>query len=136
MAAVAKSGTPSLATLDPGSECFVGSNLVAGEDVAAGDACYIKGSDGLVWRSVGTAANEASKVHGYAAKVAKSGRAITLMADVVFHYGSGLTPGASYYLDTAAGGLNTVATTGGTTPVAHAVDSTRVRVRPFLPVGI
>lgn len=136
MAAVSKSGTPSLATITPGHDCFVGSNLVAGEDIAAGDACYIKAADGRVWRSNGTAATEPSKTHGFAAKAAKTGYAVTLLVGVEFHYGASLTPGASYYLAASAGALDTAATTGGTTPIAHAVDATRIRVRSFLPAGV
>lgn len=136
MAAVSKNGTPSLATMTPSPNCWVGSNLVAGEDIGAWDACYIKGADGKVWRSNGTAATEPSKVHGFAPKVAKAGAAVSLLTDVDVNYGSGLTPGASYYLMTTAGALSTIATTGGTTPIAFALDATRIRVRQFLPVGV
>jgi hypothetical protein len=136
MALVAKSGTPSLATATPAANAQVGSGLRAGEAIAAGDACYIKGADGLVWRSNGTAATEPSKCHGFAAKAAAVGEAVTLYADVEFHYGSGLTPGASYYVGATAGRIDTAATTGGLRPVAHAVDATRIRVRQFLPAGV
>jgi len=136
MAALAKSGVPSLSTTQPSAAQQVGSGLLAGEAIAAGDACYIKASDGKVYRSNGTAANEASKVHGFAPSAAPVGGAVTLLTDVDFRYGSGLTPGASYYLGTAAGGLDTAATTGGTTPIAFALDAIRIRVRQFLPAGI
>lgn len=126
MADLTKSGTPSLATALPGPECFV-SGLLAGEDIAAGDACYIK-SDGKVWRSTGAAANAAAKCDGFALRAAKTGTPITLATDVVINYGSGLTPGARYYVSTNAGKLSDVATTGGVAPVAHAVDATRIRV--------
>jgi hypothetical protein len=128
MAAVAKSGTPSLATMLPGGNCFVGSNLKAGEAIAAGDACQIT-TTGRVIRSTGAAANQAAKVHGFAAAAAASGEAVTLLTDVEFHYGSGMTPGIPVYLSgTAAGGLDTAASTGGTAPIGFAVDATRVRV--------
>jgi hypothetical protein len=129
MAAVSKSGTPSLATTAPGGEAWVGSGFVAGEDIAAGDACYIA-STGKVLRSTGAAANAAAKVRGFAAAAAKSGEAVTLMAGCDFHYGSGLTPGTEYYLSgTTAGGLDTATSTGGTGAIAFAIDSSRIRVR-------
>lgn len=136
MATLAKSGTPSLSTTQPDASQQVGSGLLAGEAIAACDACYIKAADGKVWRSNGTAATEPSKVHGFAPSAAPVGGAVTLYEGVEFRYGAGLTPGASYYLDTTAGGLSTTATTGGTTPIAHAIDATRIRVRQFLPVGV
>ena len=44
------------------------------------------------------------------------------------NYGSGLTPGAMYYLSgTTAGGLDTATSTGGTAPIAFALDTTRIR---------
>lgn len=136
MALLAKSGTPSLSTALPGPNTQVGSGLKAGEAIAAGDACYIKAADSLVWRSNGTAATEPSKCHGFAAKAAAAGEAVTLYADVDMHYGAALTPGASYYVGATAGRLDTAATVGGLLPVAHAIDATRIRVRQFLPAGV
>ena len=130
MVAVAKSGTPSLAsTLPPQSQQLAG-NLRAGEAIAAGDACYIA-STGLVMKSTGAAANAAAKVRGFAAEACAINEAVTLFFDVNFNYGSGLTPGADYFLSgTTAGGLDTAASTGGTAPVAYAVDATRIHVMP------
>lgn len=126
MATIAKSGTPSLSTTQPcPAHSIVG--LVAGEALAAGDACYIK-SDGKVWLSTGAAATAPAKVRGFAAMAAAVGEAITLMKNVNFKYGAGLTPGADYYLSATAGQLDTAATTGGTAPVAYAIDATRIHV--------
>jgi hypothetical protein len=127
MAEISKSGTPSLSTLLP-QPANRQTGLLAGEDIAAGDACYIK-SDGKVWRSTGAAANAAAKVRGWAAQPAKSGEAITLVHDVNMRYGASLTPGANYYLSgTVAGGIADAASTGGTGPIAYAVDDERIRV--------
>ena len=128
MADIAKSGTPSLASVAPPASSRI-SGLLAGEDIAAGDACYIK-SDGKVWRSTGAAANAAAKVRGYAFVAAKSGEAVTLYFDVNLNYGAGLTPGADYYLSATAGALADAASVGGTAPVAYAVDATRIHVMP------
>lgn len=130
MADIAKSGTPSVSTLglDPGSQKLP--TLLTGEAIAAGDACYIK-NDGLIYRSTGAAANAAAKVRGFAPTKANSGESLTLVHSCVFQYGSGLTPGADYFLSGAtAGALADAASTGGTAPIAYAVDATRIHVKP------
>ena len=128
MAAVAKSGTPSPCSPLPSWEHRI-SGLLAGEAIAAGDACYIK-SDGKIWKATGAAANAAAKVNGFAAAAAAVGEAVSLYTNCRFHYGASLTPGTVYYLSgTAAGGLDTAASTGGTTPIAQAIDDTRIQVR-------
>jgi hypothetical protein len=129
MASVAKSGTPGLTTAVPPTSCSV-SGLIAGENINAGDACYWKASDGKVYRSNGTAANEAARVDGFALRDTLAGNAISLYWNVNIAYGTGLTVGAFYYLDTVAGGLSTVATTGGTVPIAIVLpDGKRIWVR-------
>jgi len=128
MAAVAKSGTPSLATRLPDVSCQVGSGLVAGVAIAAWDACYIH-TDGTVLLSSGAAANAAAKVRGFAAHAAAIGEPVTLLHNVDVRYGAGLTPGADLFLSAAtAGALSDTATTGGTAPIGHVVDATRIRV--------
>jgi hypothetical protein len=128
MAALTKSGTPSVTTLVYGPEHQI-DGLVAGEDIAAGDACYIKAADGKVYRSSGAAANEAASVDGFAAMTARAGKPITLVFGVVLAYGAGLPKGTRYYLSgTVAGGLDTVASVGGTKPVAQAVSATEILV--------
>jgi hypothetical protein len=128
VAQVAKSGTPSMSTALPGNNCYVGSDKRAGEAIAAGDACYIK-SDGKVWLATGAANNAAAQVDGFAMAAAQLNEAVTLVTDVDFHYGSGLTPGARYYLSGAtAGSLADAASTGGLIAIAKAIDTTRIRV--------
>lgn len=126
MAVIAKSGTPSLSSVLPGQDKTI-SGLLAGEAIAAGDACYIK-SDGKIWKSDGTSANAAAKVDGFAAKAAAVNEAVTLVFDVNFYYGAGMTPGARIYLFTTAGTIGDAATTGGTAPIGFVVDATRIRV--------
>lgn len=127
MAAVAKSGTPSVCSQTPGREHQI-SGLVAGEAIAAGDGCYVK-SDGKVWLSTGAAANAAAKVRGYAFAAASVGEAVTLYHGVNWYYGSGLTPGADLFLSAATpGALSDVATTGGTAPIGFVIDATRVHL--------
>jgi hypothetical protein len=126
MAQIAKSGTPSLATIEPGREHKIGGRL-AGEAIAAGDACYIKASDGRIYKSTGAAVNAAAKVRGYAATAASIGRAVTLFFGVVFRYGAGLTPGADVFLSAVTPGtLSDIATVGGTVPIGYVIDDTRI----------
>lgn len=119
---------PSLASLLIDSSQKI-SGLVAGEDLGYMDACYIKASDGKVWKSTGAAANAAAKIDGYNLVPASAGQPCTLGHDFNAQYGSALTPGTRYFLsDTVPGGLATVATTGGTASVAFAVDTKRVHL--------
>lgn len=128
MAAVAKSGTPSLATTLP-CPAHQLSGQTAGEALGAFDACYIKASDGKVYKSDGTAANAAAKVRGYAAQAYASGDTdVTLYWNVRVRYGSGMTPGTDLFLATSAGTLVDAATTGGTAPIGYVVDATRVEL--------
>lgn len=125
MADIAKSGTPSLASVTTQVNSLSG--LKAGEAIAAGDACYIK-SDGLAWKSTGAAANAAAQVYGYACQAASVGEAVTLAYDVRFRYGSGMTPGTKIFLSATAGLIGDAATTGGTAPIGVVVDATRVHL--------
>lgn len=126
MAVISKSGTPSLATLEPGYEHQI--PCVAAEDIAAFDACYISGVAGngqpRVMRSDGTAANALAKVHGYAAAAAKSGEAVTLYDKVRVRYGAGLTPGGNVFLMSTPGALSDAATTGGSAPIGYILSAT------------
>lgn len=124
MAAISKSGTPSPSTVNiPAANKITG--LLAGEDIAAGDACYIK-SDGKVWKSTGTSASPAAEVDGFAPVAAKTGEAVTLLFGVTWRYGAGLTPGKRVYLAATAGTLADAASTGGVASIGFVVDATRV----------
>lgn len=103
--------------------------LVAGEDLDAAAPCYIKSSDGKVYMSNGTAANEAAEVVGFTPRAVKSGQPVTVFGKGTrFHYGSGLTPGDKYYVGATAGRLDTAATTGDAVGVAQAITATDIRV--------
>jgi hypothetical protein len=126
MAAVAKSGSPSLATTLPCPAHTI-SGLLAGEAITIGDLCYVK-SDGKIWKSDGDAANAAAKVDGIALQAAAAGEAVSLYFDVTVRYGAGMTPGARLYLSTDAGLISDSSTTGGTAPIGFVVDATRIRI--------
>lgn len=128
MAAVNKSGKPSMCSKTPGPEHSI--TLYAGEAIGAGDAMYIKTSDGKFWKATGAAANDAAKARYFAAKDTQVDEAVTGYRGVNFRYGTGLQPGIDLYLSgTVAGGLDTAASTGGTTPIAFVIDATRIHVR-------
>ncbi|SRR6266567_1890432 len=128
MASIAKVVPVSIATPLPDPEHSL-SGLYAGEAIAGGDACYINSADGKLWRSIGTAANAAAEVDGYAACDAAVGDPLTLYFGIRFQYGASLTPGSFAYLDTVAGGLSTTATTGGTAKIGRVIDATRIDLR-------
>ncbi len=131
MADITKITSPSLATSAPCHAHLVdqGGNKVAGEDIAAGDACYIKASDAKVYRTNGTAATEPARAWGIAPRAAKTGEPITLYRDVEVEYGSGLAIGTPLYVSVTAGALADAASTGGLTKVAHVVSATRIRFK-------
>jgi hypothetical protein len=115
---------PGVLDADPGA-CRLHA-LGSSDAIVAGDACYIF-SDGSVKRSSGAAANAAAKVDGFAMNTAPSGSAVALCFNCEMAYSTGLTPGTRYYLSgTVAGGLDTVASTGGTQPVAFATSTTEI----------
>lgn len=103
--------------------------LVAGEDLDGGAPCYIKASDGAVYMSNGTAANEAAETDGFTGKAYKTGEPVTLLGKgVIFEYATEMTPGAPLYIGTTKGRLDTTATTGDSVGVARAISATHIRV--------
>lgn len=103
--------------------------LVAGEALDVAAPCYIKSSDGKVYMSNGTSANEAAKFHGFTPRAVSSGQPVTLFAlGARFNYGTGLTIGAKYYIGATAGRLDGATTTGDSVGVAVAITATDVIV--------
>lgn len=125
MASITKVVPVSISTPSPDAEHSL-SGLYAGEALSGGDACYINSADGRLYRSIGTSANAAAVVDGFAACDAAIGDPVTLYYGIRFSYGAALTPGSFVYLDTVAGGLSTVATTGGTVAIGRVIDATRI----------
>ncbi len=128
MSDVERDGTLSLTTPTPPYSCYVGSGLIAGEDIDAVAPCYIK-SDGLVYMSDGSASDAAAQVDGWSPRSAEEGEAVTLLVDVDFDYDDDITPGAPYYVSTTTGRIGTTTSTGGTGWVAKGIDTRRIRVR-------
>lgn len=130
MAEITKIAIASLASLLPNGTDILSGNFYAGEDLAVFDACYIKPSDGKIYRSIGTALGaDAAKVRGYTPETVKAGNAVTLYKNVRATIGAGLTPGKNVYLSgTVAGGLADAASTGGINPIGFTVDGTRIQL--------
>jgi hypothetical protein len=127
MADIAKSGTPSLASLLlPANAKHTG--LYAGEAIAAmRRVLHQERRQGLALDGHG---RERGRGRGRLRGLpAASGEAVTLIFNCTVQYGSGLTPGAGYFLSATGGRLADAASTGGTTVVARAVDTTRIFVK-------
>lgn len=126
MAEIARVGSPSVSSM----LTLAGNRLngsLAGEDLAAGDACYL-GDDGKVYRSI-AGGTGAADVRGFAAADATRNEPATLVFDVTMHYGQGLPVGRSLYLSgTVPGGLADSPAAGGAEQVALVVDATRVHL--------
>ena len=131
MAAITKSATVNMDAVS-GMKPSTISGKLAGEAIAKGHACYLKGADGKIYKSIGTAANEAAKVHGFAADAAAINEAVTLYgAGAIWEYGTALTPGVDVFLGLVAGELDTVAQLGHPLPVGHVVDAQRIRITVY-----
>jgi len=120
------------ASMDAGTGMFAPqvSGLVAGAAIDVAAPCYIKTSDGKVYMSDGTAANEAAEFIGFSARaVAAADQPVTLFGvGARFSYGTGLSPGDKYFIAATAGRIDTAATTGDAVGVAQAVTATDIRV--------
>lgn len=127
MAEITRVGIPSVLS----ALTLVGNRLSgsqAGEDIAAGDACYVD-SEGRAYRSIGAAVGAQADVRGFAATAASSGEAFTLVFDVVMGYGAGLPRDGELYLSGAIpGGLADAPSPGSTRTIALVVDATRIHV--------
>ena len=103
--------------------------LIAGEDLDVAAPCYIKSTDGKVYMSNGTSANEAAEVIGFTPRAVASGQPVTIFGKGTrFHYGTSLTPGNVLYIGATAGRLDASATTGDDVGVAQVITSTDIRV--------
>lgn len=123
MAAIAKSGSPTVSTASPSFE-HQQAGKVAGEAIAAGDALTINSDGTLGLWSTG------DKYRGIAASDASIGEPVTVWSGVNFHYGAGLTPGAEVYLSsTVPGGLDDT----GTIAVGYVVDGSRIHFYNVFP---
>lgn len=128
MTLVTKASDPSVDVSNPWIPQLPG--LTAGEALDALAPCYIKQSDGKVYMSNATSANEAAGLDGFTARSYDSGDSnVTLFGrGLKLRYATGLTPGATYYIGTTAGRLDTAPTTGDGVGVARAISATLIRV--------
>jgi hypothetical protein len=136
MAAVSKSATfnASLAQLNLPQVNKHSGELFAGMTLDGGDACYIH-TDGKAYKAQDTGASTlCARVHGYAARKATAGQAVTLIFDceVAYSDASGMTPGALLYLSSSvAAGIDTAASNSHA-PLGHAVTDKVAFLRKLL----
>lgn len=120
------SASPDAGSLIRNAEQLAG-DLYAGEALDIAAPCYIKAADGLVYMSNGTANTAPAGIDGYTARAIAAGQPVTLYGGGArFGYGTGLTPGARYFLGATAGRLDTAATVGGLVATARAVSATDI----------
>jgi hypothetical protein len=134
MAAVTKASDAHIDANTAKKAGHLAGDFIAGENLAACDFCYIKASDGLVYKTTGaTLGGENSRCAGITPKAVLAGQVVDLLsAPLVMRYAaSGLSPGALLFLSTA-GGLDTAATTGDTTGIAQAINATDIRIVRFI----
>lgn len=130
MAEAPKVGVPSYCSLTPPQSATI-AGKTAGEAIAAGDACYIKTSDGLVYKATGAANDAAAEVAGFAFAAASAGEAVTLVTEGNFRYHATTFAYKKLYLSgTVAGGLADAASTGGLVPIAVSLGDGRIRIVP------
>lgn len=103
--------------------------LVAGEALLTAAPCYIKASDGLVYMSNGTAANEAAELDGFTGRAYAAGEPVTLWGrGAIFEYGTGMAKGAVLFIGATKGRLDDTATTGDAVGVARTINATHIRI--------
>lgn len=105
--------------------------LYAGAAIAACSPCYIKGADGKVYPSDGTAADEKAVFAGICPVARSAGQPVTLFGlGARFHLAATgtLTPGTKLFLSTTAGSFQTTASTGDAAGKLACIDDTDVRV--------
>jgi hypothetical protein len=101
--------------------------LIAGEDLDAVAACYLKTSDGKVYLADGSANDELAEFIGFTPRAAKSGQPVTIYSlGARFRYGSGLSPGMPLYVSVNPGLLADAASTGGLEIVAFVINTTDI----------
>lgn len=128
MAEVTRTGVPTPVNVLAVQQNSI-TGLYAGEALAGGDAVYIKGSDGKVWKASGAAANEAARCVGFNARSASADEACTILTNGVhLAYGPNVSgtpsvPGIRLYLsDSVPGNLENASTTGDLAGVAYVID--------------
>jgi hypothetical protein len=129
MADVTRSAQASMDTSTGQFAPHITGNLYAGEALDVAAPCYIKGSDGKVYMTNGSAVNEAASFDGFTPRACKIGEPVSLFgAGARFRYATAMTPGTKLYASTTAGRLSDTTTTGGTVMIAKAISATDIRV--------
>ena len=81
-------------------------NYTAGENISAGEAVYLKASDGYVWKADADAAESLDNFIGIAIETKTTGQTIAIQTEGLVTGLSGLTAGTYYYVSGTTGGLS------------------------------
>lgn len=130
MALVTRSNSAHMDATTAQKAPWLSGDLIAGEDLDPVAPCYIKASDGKVYMSNGTAANEAAGTDGFTPTSYKAGQPVTLFGKGTrFGYADAdLTPGQVLYIAATKGRLDTSPTTGDDKGVAKAINKSDIRI--------
>ena len=113
-----------------------GFGAIAFEDVTQGDALYARASDGKVGRAFASGTRDEATVVGFAQTSKVAGQEVRCLI-VGLLSTSGLNPGKSYYLSTAAGGITETAPSGSgqfVTRIGEASTSANLIIQLEVPI--
>lgn len=127
MANLTKSGKPELATFMPSTDCRI-TGVDVNVDATAGDVVYLDATSGQWKKSIASSSSAASRFGiGILHDDKYAGQPTTVFTHARFHYGSGLTPGQLFWVSAdTAGALQTAAPYTNATPVAFAIDDSKI----------
>lgn len=83
----------------------VDKNYVAGETITAGQALYIKGSDGKLWKAQADGTSEEATVYGIALNGASADQPVAVLTGGNITIGATIAVGTVYVVSATAGGI-------------------------------
>ena len=90
----------------------VGFDVTTFENVADGDALYLRASDGKAGKAVANGTLDQATVVGFADTAASTGDAVKCLVAGTLDYPSAINPGDIHFLSTTAGAVTTTAPSG------------------------
>ena len=115
----------------------VGFNVTTFEDVADGDAIYLRASDGKAGKAVANSTLDKAVVAGFADTAASSGDQVKVLVAGMLDYPSAIDPGDVYFLGTTAGAIATSAPSGSgqyVTRVGEGATTTELSIQINYPI--
>lgn len=115
----------------------VGFDATTLEDIADGDALYMRASDGLVGKAQADGTQDEALVVGFADDAALSGTVVKVVVAGLLDYPSAIDPGDVYFLSTTAGAISLTAPTTATefvTRVGEGATTTELSIQLEPPI--